>query len=260
MHALSSIRVLFCTIFILMGLLGLSRCEKSEPSDDTSTPLVSIPRNGLVGEWLFSGNANDTSGNSNNGVSTGAVLMADRFGYANSAYYFPDSTTYISVPDNSTLWFTSVTVSCWIYVPSTSVFATAIGMPLTKGGSNGNPMFNIYYFSDTNKFRFDVGTGVVSSDGIAPDSDGVSRNTWVHFVGTYDGATIKLYLNGVLNKSYNYSTGLNTNNGMNLTFGQRNYAPYLPGDNNFPFKGCLDDVRIYNRVLTDSEITALYNE
>jgi hypothetical protein len=55
-----------------------------------------VPTNGLVGWWPFNGNANDLSGNGNNGVVNGATLTTDRFGYANKAYDFnSNNNTYI---------------------------------------------------------------------------------------------------------------------------------------------------------------------
>src|SRR5450755_2833851 len=54
---------------------------------------------GLVGYWPFDGNANDVSGNGNNGIVTNAVLTSDRFGNANRAYYFNGSNAYIRVPN-----------------------------------------------------------------------------------------------------------------------------------------------------------------
>ena len=47
-----------------------------------------VPTNGLAGYWPFTGNANDVSGNGNNGTNNGATLTTDRFGNANSAYSF----------------------------------------------------------------------------------------------------------------------------------------------------------------------------
>ncbi len=54
-----------------------------------------VPTDGLAGYWPFSGNANDESGNSHNGTVNGATLTADRFGNANSAYYFNGTSSYI---------------------------------------------------------------------------------------------------------------------------------------------------------------------
>ena len=55
-----------------------------------------VPTNGLVGWWPFNGNANDESGNGNNGTVNGATLTADRFGNANSAYSFDGVDDYIN--------------------------------------------------------------------------------------------------------------------------------------------------------------------
>jgi hypothetical protein len=52
-----------------------------------------VPSNGLVGYWGFNGNANDQSGNGNNGTVNGATLTSDRFGNNNSAYSFDGSNT-----------------------------------------------------------------------------------------------------------------------------------------------------------------------
>ena len=56
-----------------------------------------VPSNGLVGYWPFNGNANDQSGNGNNGVVNGVSLTTDRFGNTNSAYSFDGNSNYITV-------------------------------------------------------------------------------------------------------------------------------------------------------------------
>ena len=70
-----------------------------------------VPTNGLVGWWPFNGNANDQSGNGYNAVNYGAKMIADRFGAANSAYYFDSS--YMIVNNSSTLNFTNITINLW---------------------------------------------------------------------------------------------------------------------------------------------------
>ena len=59
-----------------------------------------LPADGLVGWWPFNGNANDESGNGNNGIVNGATLTTNRFGTQNSAYSF-NGTNCITIPDNS---------------------------------------------------------------------------------------------------------------------------------------------------------------
>lgn len=54
-------------------------------------PPSYVPTSGLVGWWPFNGNANDESGNGNNGTVNGATLTQDRFGDANGAYSFSQS-------------------------------------------------------------------------------------------------------------------------------------------------------------------------
>jgi hypothetical protein len=56
-----------------------------------------VPSNGLVGWWPFNGNANDESGNGNNGTVNGATLTIDRFGNANQAYGFDGVDDFIEV-------------------------------------------------------------------------------------------------------------------------------------------------------------------
>ena len=105
-----------------------------------------VPANGLVGYWPFSGNANDISGNGNNGTNNGATLIADRFGNANSAYNFDGINDLISIPDSNTLSITNnITMSAWVYVNSDNQNYHSI---LSKR-LNGNWSYNLslsYYF------------------------------------------------------------------------------------------------------------------
>ena len=76
-----------------------------------------VPTNGLVGWWPFNGNANDDSGNNNNGTVNGATLTTDRFGNTNSAYQFNGVSNNIIVTSNSTFDINSgqsITISCWL--------------------------------------------------------------------------------------------------------------------------------------------------
>ncbi|NBV09794.1 MAG: hypothetical protein EBS09_11940, partial [Flavobacteriia bacterium] len=70
-----------------------------------------VPANGLVGWWPFNGNANDESGNGNNGTVNGATLTQDRFGNGNQAYSFDGVDDYFDVGINQ---MDSFTVSLWI--------------------------------------------------------------------------------------------------------------------------------------------------
>ena len=73
-----------------------------------------VPTNGLVGWWPFNGNANDESGNNNNGTVNGATLTSDRFGNANKAYSFDGVNDFISYTQTPISNIDSVTLSFWL--------------------------------------------------------------------------------------------------------------------------------------------------
>jgi hypothetical protein len=75
-----------------------------------------VPSNGLVGWWPFNGNANDESGNGNNGTTTNATITSDRNGSLNSAYTFNGTSNFIEIPDSPTLRLnnTDFTISFWV--------------------------------------------------------------------------------------------------------------------------------------------------
>ena len=83
--------------------------------------VSAVPLNGLIAEYLFTGNANDTSGNNLNGTVHGATLTEDRFTNPGMAYNF-DGNDYIQVSDNTLL------------NPSTITLAQAGGMRRSKRG------------------------------------------------------------------------------------------------------------------------------
>jgi hypothetical protein len=79
-----------------------------------------VPTNGLVGWWPFNGNANDESGNGNNGTVSGATLTSDRFGNSNKAYSFNGLNDFIQSDTISYLNLSINSISTWIYAPSFS--------------------------------------------------------------------------------------------------------------------------------------------
>jgi hypothetical protein len=74
-----------------------------------------VPTNGMVGWWPFNGNANDESGNGNNGTVNGATLTTDRFGNANQAYSFDGVDDYIKIQNSPNFLNQEYSVSIWFY-------------------------------------------------------------------------------------------------------------------------------------------------
>lgn len=213
-----------------------------------------LPSNGLVGYWPFNGNANDESGNGNNGTVNGATLTTDRFGNANSAYSFDGISNYIST-SNINLHDTG-SISVWVNPFLDAAGNNSWGYSASLIDENqdaiGNSGYNLLYNNT-------AGHGLYAGVGYSGNSNttimshiNLSLNNWHHCVLTLNNGTGKLYMDGVLIKT---QTGLSSTSQTSnvLLFGK---APWASNGN--LFNGKLDDIRIYNRTLNQQEITALY--
>jgi hypothetical protein len=212
-----------------------------------------VPTNGLIGYWPFNENANDVSGNGNNGTVNGATLTTDRFGNENSAYNFNGTNNFIEVADNNLLDLTNnFTLSAWYFTNNQTQFEQTI---LGKGRDVGGSGYNLLFNTDNNGVSYNIQIGLNS--GTLNTGAGISVNQsnsigWHQIVGTYDGVNIKLYIDGVLQFTNTQNITLE-NSSQNLYFGREllNLPRY--------FNGKLDDIGIWNRALTQAEITAMYN-
>jgi hypothetical protein len=216
-----------------------------------------VPSNGLVGYWGFNGNANDQSGNGNNGTVNGATLTFDRYGNANNAYDFDGNNTHINVPLQQTLQGNK-TFSCWIKLPLNFInpycnFITAKNQSLTLPNDylsvNGNNP--TYISSNTVGYFYDGKTGLSSSFNI-------NDNLWhnIILIHNYNLQEAKLYIDGIFINSI-----ISTNFTINSLVDRLVFGSDLNSDvsANASLLGQLDDIGIWNRALTQQEITAMYN-
>jgi hypothetical protein len=209
-----------------------------------------VPTDGLVGWWPFNGNANDESGNGNNGAVNGATLTEDRFGNSNSSYNFDGVNDLVEIQDNNSLDFdNSYSISVWQIFNSTSSSAQYF---INKGCSP-TPAYRIYYEgTSAESYTADCFTPIRSY------VSGPSNNSeWVCIVVTYDGLSLKLFINGILYSSSNQSGSI-INSNSNLLFGCSMNTNNCPALSAF-FAGKLDDIGMWNRALDECEIQALYN-
>jgi hypothetical protein len=234
----------------LLLLLTLALCA---PMTFAQNVPSYVPSDGLVGYWPFNGNANDVSGNGNNGTNNGATLTTDRFGNTNSAYSFNGSTSFIQLP--SSIHPSQISVSLWVK-PSSNQSNQVIIRNRWYG-------FGVHYnfiwsgANKANKFGTDLhinnGSDYNAYSCLIPQN--INLNQWYNIVFTYDGTTYKVFLDNVLVFQSNvYKDTIKYQNaGLGFAFGR-------DGDNpDFYFKGSLDDVSIWNRALSQEEITNLYN-
>jgi formylglycine-generating enzyme required for sulfatase activity len=207
----------------------------------TLTVLPKSVESGLVAWYPFNGNANDASGNGHDGTVIGTTLTTDRFGTPNSAYYFPGNGERISVPHADSLnLLNGYTLSTWINFEVGGLSSPRIIDKFTYSFftlQNGSSRSLGMYFSDQTSL-FTTTT--------------ISAGQWYHVVSSYDLHQRKIYVNGSLVASDSSTFALITNS-LPLEIGRK---PVYGYDS---FKGKIDDVRIYNRALSDSEILQLYN-
>lgn len=206
---------------------------------------------GLVAYYPFNGNANDESGNRNNGRVYGATLTTDRGGSANSAYNFDGEDDYIRIPDSSSLDISNtITIAFWIK-PKEQLYSlpgTLGGIIVSKEGA-----YEVAMRKDDDAIRYGLWTvdeWIWEPTGIVPKID-----NWVFIAITYDGSQVTCYEDGVL-KRQNTQTGLIRTTDLPLGIGSRYYSDNWSNKN---FHGVIDDVCIYNRVLSQSEINELYS-
>lgn len=215
-----------------------------------------VPTDNLMGYWPFCGNANDESGNGNNGTVNGASLTTDRFGSADAAYEFDGisdfiETTNINLPDSGTI---SVWVNPYLQAAGNNSFTYSASLVDMNLDASGNSSYGLYY-NDS------IGTGLYGQVGWSGDpnnavlpstAQSISLFEWQHCVFTFQDGTGKLYWNG--NLIYT-QTGINptSQSAQAVLFGK---APWAANAN--LFNGKLDDIGIWSRALSDQEVLDLY--
>ena len=218
-----------------------------------------VPTNGLVGYWPFNGNANDESGNGNNGVNNGATLTTDRIGNANSAYHLDGNGDNIHVAnsffDNG---YVGWTITIWYNLDQ---------LPNPNNGNSSHVLFNTsphngmglsMNWGSSSKYAFSLGNGTPAiswntSIFNAQSTQNITLNSWKHVALVKSGNTYSLYIDGVFDISWTSSSTISN------YFYQMYFGAADPGVTNEVIIGNIDDIGIWNRALSQQEITALYN-
>jgi hypothetical protein len=212
-----------------------------------------VPTNGLVGYWPFNGNANDESGNGHNGTAIGATLTTDRFGNLNKAYSFNGGSQKIQTNYQGILGQNARSISLWY-------LSNPEGGLLYYGLTYPGARMNIYLYP----VQY-MGVYIASAPTIDNSDSQVAQNlitnvgSWNHLVITYDPSngtatnSFKFYVNGVLSTqeyfNYNGDQVFNTQLGDLMMFGS------VPGQDLY---GKMDDIGMWNRALTVTEVMGLY--
>lgn len=208
-----------------------------------------IPYTNLQGFYPFNGNALDESGNSRDGEVHGAVLSSDRFNVDSSAYSFDGISNYIALP--SSFDYPERTISLWFK-------AGAMKETSERLYYSDNPA--LHYSSTTIDLQYDALSGITrlrfACGGSVGNSiyDTIQLNTWYHAVITIDTNIVRAYVNGQLLDTAKYVDHPAIDGDTNAFLGvNRTRQQYF-------FNGLIDDVRIYNKVLSQRDILFLYYE
>ena len=203
-----------------------------------------IPRNGLIAEYLFDGDTLDSSPNGNDLANHGVTFANNTGVFSGSAYAQANAKV---IPENS-----AYSISCWFKKSGTGydyLFDTINGNSNNKGIS--------IQFKQSGQIQARIDDSNTSTEYQVSSQNNVNDGIWHHLVFAWTGTTenngMKLYIDGVLNAQATSGFNASTHT-YNLTIGKPNNLTQ------YYLNGSLDNIRIYNRVLTDVEIEALYDE
>ena len=214
----------------------------------TNTP-ESLNLQGLIAYYSFNGDANDTSGNQHNGITLGASLTDDRLGNPESAYLFDgvdDHITVLNAPElqaglkplSVTLWFNSHDLK---WDPLVSKFL-----------NNSSKDWGIRIREGYLEFGSENGTSAFADYVCRQASKTIQPVQWYFAAFVASEPTVSLYLNGEPVGVCSDFVNKWVSTIADVEIGRDGYGKHY-------FRGIIDDVRIYNRVLTEQEITQLYN-
>jgi pimeloyl-ACP methyl ester carboxylesterase len=200
---------------------------------------------GLVSWWTAEGSAKDSSGNTNNGtLQNGATFTTGKVG---QAFSFNGNSQYVTVPDSPSLTQSQeITVEAWV---RPAELPTGEWMSVVTKDNPGSGPYHLLVRRDGS-----VSWQVVTSAWVEINSgtDRISPGGFSHIAGSYNAATgaFCVYVNGKATCTQ-LSGSMRTNSN----------ALKIGGDlyNSLFFKGEIDEVSIYNRALSTSEIQAIFN-
>lgn len=212
---------------------------------------------GLKAYYPFNGNAKDSTGNGNDGTEMGVSLAADRNSNANSCYFFDGADHYINVPADSTIQpKNAISVSAWLNTTDKDYWNFAVCKRLNLAQEPGNS----YFLGTTgavqggSTWQWSISSSTTQH--FLVSNTLVEDSTWLHLVGTFDGDTLQLFLNGQSIGSKVISNTTLSYSALSLRLGLG--IPTSSG-NKTAWKGYMDEIRIYERALSNDEIKFLYN-
>ena len=228
---------------------------------------------GLVAHWDMNGSANDVSGNGHNGTLHNVVSDTGQTGMVNTAYYFDGVSSYISIPASPAFNISQYSICAKVKVQGfysgncqgNVIFERGNALGHTPGSYalafDDNQADSNCAAMDTTQDIFYGGDPLVPAYSIsAYYTPTIIENQWYNVVVTLNDTVFKTYINGVLKVSYPVTSpgGFIGTSTDSASIGANIYG-ITSGEYQFYFKGSIDDIMLYNRVLTDSEVVIYHN-
>ena len=218
---------------------------------------------GLAGYWPMDETAEDTvsgsdfedrSENSNHANTTAAVTYEDP-GVLKNAVYLPGA-ALLQIPSTAMTSRSAVSVSMWVYPKNLTQRYTTLFSQTKDTGTDGtfslgfNNLTGVLSFAVRNTSNLSVTSGVSYGSDI--------EGKWVHLVGTYDGAEVKIFVNGVLKNTQAQVGSIYSSSNIIAVGGKWENGIYPTGNIKWELDGKLDEVGLWTRALSDAEVLELY--
>ena len=191
----------------------------------------------------------DLSGSGNTGTLNNGPIFSSLNG---GSIIFDGSNDYINIPDANSLNPSTITLSCWVKLNTFTDNANLISKGFTSVGSPYiQYTLKMNTTANNNLYGFEIsknGTNV-----FVYTTTPLSINTYYHLTATYDGNTLRLYKDGVLDPASAVSSGTIASYATPVQIGRWG----TQGTQHF--NGNISQVQIYNRALTQQEILQNYN-
>ncbi len=241
------------TLTVTVGSCSQTAYTIGAIAENLGPNISMIPLSGLLHQYKLNANGSDAMGTNPGTLQNAPSPTSDRFGVSNKAYAFNGSSQYMTslIPYNNPGNFT---LSLW-FKTTTTTGGKMIGLGGNQTGQSGNYDRHIF-MNDAGQVYFGVYPGAVR---VLNTTTSYNDGNW-HMVTASLSSTngMSLYIDGSL-----ISTDPTTTTAENYTgywrIGFDNLNGWGVTSSSFYFNGNLDDVFIYNRAITASEVTTLYN-
>jgi hypothetical protein len=257
----------FCAVALFPSCKKESDVVKKQGVTTSFNSSDALMKDKLVGWYTFNGDALDHSGNNNNVDFNNATPTEGKKGYPNSAYYFDGISSYMTIPNSTSLNPDKITLAAFLKPTGFYQGECHRNTILYKAIDDFTPGKYMLAYDDMAYYNYEgcdeavqnkfenffgsYGDGQATAAGARDDSTFIHAGSWYAVVFTYDGTNAKLYINGVLKQSNKVHTSFSPNT-VPIYIGKTisDAFPYW-------FTGVIDEIRIYSRALTEAQVEQL---